>query len=72
MFAKHRAREQGRRRKGERGGVRYSGDGSGDAGQRLVTRRQSSLWSHTRGGRRHAESLFQRCYADKGKIKDRG
>lgn len=29
MFAKHRAREQGRRRKGERGGVRYSGDGSG-------------------------------------------
>lgn len=60
MFAKQRAREQGRKEKekekGGRGGVRYGGDGSGDAGQGLVTRRQSSLWSHTRGGRRCVEA----------------
>ena len=72
MFAKHSAREQGRRRIGGRGRARYSDGGSGDAGQRLVTRRQSSLWSHSRGGRRCIEPLFQHSHANKGKIKDRG
>lgn len=76
MFAKHRAREQGRKEKekekGGRGGARCSGDGSSDAGQRLVTRRQSSLWSHTRGGKRCVEPLFQRSHTNKGKIKDGG
>lgn len=61
-------------REGERGrgGARCSGDGSVDAGWRLVTRRESSLWSHSRGGRRSVEPLLQRCHANKGKIKDRG
>ncbi|KAK2907469.1 hypothetical protein Q8A73_008542 [Channa argus] len=71
----HRAREQGRKEKekenGGRAGVRCS-DAGGDAGQRLVTRRQSSPWSHGRGGRRSVEPQFQRSHANKGKIKERG